>query len=649
MLLKKTILAVIFLFLPISVFAYTPNDTNFSRQWYLSQIDAESAWDIEQGSEEVVIAVIDTSIDLTHPDLDGNIWVNSDEIPGNGIDDDANDYIDDVRGWDYIGNDNDPSPDYGGAFTVDGVSHGTAVASIIAAEGNNRNGIAGVSWRSKIMPLRVLDSTGSGYSEYVAKAIYYAIANGADVINLSFVGFNWSDDMNTAIKRAWEAGIVVVSAAGNTPDYYGGTNLNEYDEYPACVDQYEDDQLVLGIASTDTLDQKSQFSNYGKMCVDISAPGMNMYSARSYNPDKGFDEFYSDEWSGTSFSAPIVSGVAALIKSLNPGLSAQEINYILIASGDNIDAINPEYVGDLGLRVNARKALEMSQQLAENGSAIVVGSPRGEFPRVYKLGREGELKSDFSAYENYYLGFDAEAGDVSGNGHKEIVIGAGNGGGPQLRIFDDSGGLVGQFFAYDKNFRGGVYVALGDINGDKVKEIITSPGRGGGPHILVYNDHGEIKGNFMAYDPAYRGGVKVASGDIDNDDSDEIITAFYVDGELNVRIFRRSGALVSEFVRQGARGEIFIDTADIDGQGGEEILFAYQAGGQTIVSAADREGRVVEEASFDSDARLVDVKGFYDYISGKSRLSAISYQSGFYEAKYFDSLFELIKELKIEL
>lgn len=647
---NKIIIFTILFILPFSALAITPNDTFFDNQWYLNQIQAGDAWDIEQGSSEVVIAIIDTAMDITHPDLDGNIWKNEDEIPGNGIDDDNNDYIDDVNGWDFVYDDNDPSPDFHGSYVEDGISHGTATASIAAAEGNNKNGITGLSWHSKIMPLKVMDGTGTGYSEYVAKAIYYAIDNGADVINLSFMGFRWSDDMNTAVKRAWEAGIVVVAASGNTPDYIGGTDLNEFDEYPACIDQYEDDQWVLGVSATDTLDQKALFSNYGSMCIDISAPGMDMFSARTYRPEyPGFDVFYNDDWSGTSFSTPVVSGVAALIKSLNPGLSAPEINHILIASGDDIDGVNPNYEGELGKRLNAYKALVMSQLLAENGSVVTIGSPKNSKPLVYKLGRNGDVKNSFSAYENYYLGFDAEIGDLNGNGFHEILIGAGRGGGPQVRIFTESGRLLGQFFAYDERFRGGVYVALGDINGDGSQEIITSPGAGGGPHILVYDDHAEIRGNFMAYDPEYRGGVKLAAGDIDADDSDEIITAFYVDNKLNIRTFRRSGTLVSEFVRDGVSGEVLIDAHDVNLDGADEILLAYKKGSEVFVNILDKNGQSIDQITFESRGTLFDVKGFYDYIVGKPRIVVITDAGDYFEANYYNELFELFKSVKIEL
>jgi hypothetical protein len=376
---------------------------------------------------------------------------------------------------------------------------------------------------------------------------------------------------------------------------------------------------------------------------------MDMFSARTYNPEvEGYGKFYDDDWSGTSFSTPVVSGVAALIKSLNPGLSAVEINHIIIESGDNIDGINPDYIGDLGMRVNALAALQLSQKLAENGSVVTIGSSKGNDPLVYKLGRLGDVKKTFRAYDNYYLGFDAEIGDLNGNGFHEIIVGAGRGGGPQVRIFTESGQLLGQFFAYDERFRGGVYVALGDLNGDGVQEIITSPGAGGGPHILVYDDHAEIRGNFMAYDSTYRGGVKLAVGDIDADDSDEIITAFYVENELNIRTFRRSGTLVSEFTMEEVGGEVLIYAHDMDGDGTDEILLAHKRGKDVFVNILDKNGQSIDQITFETSGTLFDVRGFYDYIVGKARVVVITDFGDYFEANYFNELFELFENIKIE-
>jgi hypothetical protein len=165
---------------------------------------------------------------------------------------------------------------------------------------------------------------------------------------------------------------------------------------------------------------------------------------------------------------------------------------------------------------------------------------------------------------------------------------------------------------------------------------------------IYYDDHAQIRGNFMAYDPAYRGGVKLAAGDIDADDNDEIITAFYVDNIINIRTFRRSGTLVSEFTREGVSGEVLIDAHDMNLDGADEILLAYKKGNEIFVNIFDRNGQSIDQISFETQATLFDVKGFYDYIVGKPRLAVITDNNDYFEANYYNELFELFKYVKIE-
>ena len=214
----------------------TPSDSFYSKQWYLEKIRAPYAWDKVRETPNVVIAVIDSGVQIKHPDLYPNIWVNAKEIPGNGLDDDGNGFIDDYNGWDFIDNVPDPSPKFEEDYTEAGVMHGTVVAGIVAAVGNNASGISGVSWKAKIMPLRVLDDKGEGHTSEVIRAIDYAIANGADIINFSFVGFDYSRGLYEAIERAHKAGIVMVAAAGNEQSGGEGYNLDETPMYPACDD-----------------------------------------------------------------------------------------------------------------------------------------------------------------------------------------------------------------------------------------------------------------------------------------------------------------------------------------------------------------------------------------------------------------------------
>jgi len=318
-----------------------PNDTYYNDQIYLRKIKSKNAWSKELLEKQIktlddnsVIAVIDTGVDIDHPDLIGNIWQNKNEIAGNGIDDDNNGYIDDMHGWDFVGNEADPNPKFTLNYTVDAIHHGTIVSGIASAVGHNDKGITGVSWDSKIMALRALDSEGQGSVYDVSKAVAYAIENGADVINMSFVGMDYSQILYDEIKKAYDQGIMIVAAAGNTDASVQGVNLNQTKSYPVCFN--------------------------ASASVDISAPGEKFFGLQVYNLQyRGYDDYYKGYWSGTSVSTPIVSGSLALLKSLNPSLSNEEIQDILLDNADNIDAFNTSYKGQIGSgRLNLESAVE---------------------------------------------------------------------------------------------------------------------------------------------------------------------------------------------------------------------------------------------------------------------------------------------------
>ena len=251
-----------------------PDDTHFNRLWGLhntgqnvngtngtndADIDALEAWDVTTGSSDVVVAVVDSGVDINHPDLAANIWTNPGEIPGNGIDDDGNGYIDDVNGWDFYVNDNDPR---------DADGHGTHVAGTIAAAGNNAAGITGVSWSAQIMALRFLDAWGNGITTDAIAAIEYAAAMGADIINNSWGGGGYSQSLKEAIEAS---GAVVVCAAGNS-----GWNTDAFiAHYPSNYNSAN----IIAVAASDQDDSRAFFSNYGPFSVDVAAPGTNIYSS----------------------------------------------------------------------------------------------------------------------------------------------------------------------------------------------------------------------------------------------------------------------------------------------------------------------------------------------------------------------------------
>jgi subtilisin family serine protease len=323
-----------------------PNDSLYSQQWHLPQIHAPEAWDIDKGDSSVIIAIVDTGVDWDHPDLAAGIWHNERETL-DGIDNDGNGYTDDIRGWDFVDVTDylpayQPYPGEDGAQPdnnpMDFDGHGSFVAGLAGATTNNHRGISSVTWGCKIMPLRAGYKSLSGGLidlESAAQAIVYAADNGASVINLSTSG-----DAHTVVEAAryaFEKGAVFTNSAGNYPQTENVPDLLEMEPY------------VLVVTSVDDKDVKSSFSHYYEQ-IDVSAPGSSITSTY-------FDNRYTSG-SGTSFAAPIAAGLAGLIKSHNPGLSAFEIINRIIGTADNIDALNPGYTGQLGSgRINAYRAL----------------------------------------------------------------------------------------------------------------------------------------------------------------------------------------------------------------------------------------------------------------------------------------------------
>lgn len=242
--------------------AIIPSDTYYGNQWYLQKIKAPEAWDKIRETPKTVIAILDSGIQVDHPDLRSNIWQNTKEIAGNNIDDERNGFIDDINGWDFINNEADPAPKFKPGYSEAGILHGTIIAGIAAASGNNAAGVSGVTWQAQIMPLKVLNDKGEGNTSKVVEAIEYAINNGTDIINLSFVGFGFSKSLDNVIKKANDEGIIVVAAAGNEQDEGEGYFLDNTPMYPVCHDGPNGENWVIGVAALDTMDQKANFSSF---------------------------------------------------------------------------------------------------------------------------------------------------------------------------------------------------------------------------------------------------------------------------------------------------------------------------------------------------------------------------------------------------
>jgi len=535
--------------------ALLPSDLYLNSQWYLKKIKAIEAWDEVRDNPELVIAVIDSGVQISHPDLKDNIWRNLMDAPGNKIDDDKNGYIDDINGWNFVDNTANPAPRFSENYSENGIMHGTVVAGAIAAVGNNATGVSGVAWRAKIMPLKVLSDAGEGEVKNVVRAIDYAINNGADIINLSFVGFDYSKSLESAIKRAYDAGILVVAAAGNEQGEGYGYSLDATPLYPACYDGKNGENMVIGVAATDTLDQKASFSSYGFKCVDISAPGVSIYSTAVYAPDKKINDkplnkYYDGYWSGTSMAAPLVSGALALIEKANPLMNRQEVLDTLINSTDNINRLNPSYLGQLGSgRLNVEKAVDSAKaKLAGRMTKLIFTPNKGRRSDISLADSNGKIESNFLAYsENFLGGAKVQTGDVNGDGQSEIVTSTGSGGGPHIKIFNNKGELISQFFAFDKDSRGGVNLAVFDLNGDGIAEIITGAGNNEDPLVRIFDYKGNKRRQFLAFPKGFRGGVNVAAGDVNGDSYGEIVVSPATKGGPQIRIFSQFGVLEGQF------------------------------------------------------------------------------------------------------
>lgn len=341
--------------------AKASNDPKYSLQEpFYKQINAPTAWDITTGSSSVVVAVIDTGVDILNEDLRENIWQNLKEIPNNGLDDDNNGFIDDIHGWNFVEDNNDVRVSAISVMDDSGaVSHGTILSGLIGAVGDNNLLGTGLNWHIKIMPIRAISSDGGGSLGNVAKAINYAVNNGADIISISFVGDSKSLGLQESLFNARKQGVLVVAAAGNNRnDGTGNDNSTNNKQYPICSDFEDSENWILGVTSVDKNDKLSDFTNYG-ICVDLSAPGEFIYSTqRSDTQYVGYEKNFGGPWFGSSFSVPLVAGAAALIKSVRPDWKAKEIVLDLLASADDIDGLNPGFAGQSGYgRLNVGRAV----------------------------------------------------------------------------------------------------------------------------------------------------------------------------------------------------------------------------------------------------------------------------------------------------
>lgn len=359
--------------------AMVPNDPFYAKQWGLQNtgqkltgdkgtftgtpgvdIGAVTAWDVSTSDGSFIVATIDSGIDYDHPDLSANIWINPGESgegkEQNSFDDDGNGYNDDYQGWNFYAENNDPKDD-----DLDTNGHGSHLAGIIGAVGNNSLGVSGIHRKTQLMPLKFFPEKGGGNIFNAVKAINYAVANGARVINASYEYTSrpdWVQSELTAIAAAEAAGVLFVAAAGNGNSNYIGYNIDTGSKvYPAAhaLDN------IIAVAATDPNDKRASFSNYGATSVDLGAPGVNIYS--TVRSDRtGLDhQLGYDYMSGTSMATPMVSGAVALIWSQHPELTSAQVRQLLFYTVDTTTSLQGKVA--TGGRLNLGRAMTADTSL----------------------------------------------------------------------------------------------------------------------------------------------------------------------------------------------------------------------------------------------------------------------------------------------
>jgi alpha-tubulin suppressor-like RCC1 family protein/subtilisin family serine protease len=381
-----------------------PNDSKFGQLWSLNNtrqtggkvdadIDAPEAWDFSTGSHAVKVAVIDTGIDYTHPDLSANIWTNPGEIAQNGIDDDNNGFIDDTRGWNFVSRSNDPRDDN---------VHGTQMAGVVGAVGNNAYLMAGICWQVSLVPIKFLDGEGLGVTSDAAAAISYASKMGVDISLCPWGSTSFSQVVRDAIAEADMKGILFITAAGNGGVDSQGDNNDLTPFYPAGYDL----ENIISVGSSTHFDKPSFASNYGLESVDVYAPGETIRTTYPMVSTEFMDGRMPTEFgvsSGTSFAASHVAGVCALVKADKPLLTPNQVKHLIIWQSDPL----PELVGKCRSesRLNAFRTLRSAASMVD----VVIASP--SYDSSHKIGASIQIQGTvaglmFQSYRIFYRPWD---------------------------------------------------------------------------------------------------------------------------------------------------------------------------------------------------------------------------------------------------
>lgn len=487
-------------------YLFAPNDPFFSSSgswgqpyadlWGLQKIQAETAWDINQG-DGITVAVVDTGLDYNHPDIAANVWTNTDEIPGNGLDDDSNGFIDDVRGWDFVApgiGDNDPMDDNG---------HGTHVSGTIAAVADNGLGIVGVAPEAQIMPIKALSAAGFYTSDNAAAGLHYAADNGADVVNNSWgCGGCFSDPVTEeGVTYAHGFGVVVVFAAGN-------------DNHDVVSNAPQNQPETLLVSAFDENDQKASFSSFGLM-VDVAAPGgsnvllpgetcgggfssANILSLESsilvIDPDCVVSPGYL-RIQGTSMAAPHVAGLAALILADRPTLTNEEVRQVIRTSADDVDAPGVDVNSGRG-RINATQALATGSVLQ-----VIITSPRS----TTLLGAQASVDVIGTATGANFVSYELSVGLGTAPTEWQLIAASSS---PVVDNVLGTWGELGQGFVTLRlaaiDTQGVTYDTYATLFVDKASPLVTDPGVQTAPAIdgnrVVWQDNRNGNSDIYLFD-----------------------------------------------------------------------------------------------------------------------------------------------------
>ncbi|MDY3556309.1 S8 family serine peptidase [Gemmata sp. JC717] len=532
-----------------------PNDPSYDESFYgPAQIGAETVWDRTTGDPNFVVGVIDCGVDYTHPDLAANIWTNPGEIAGNGIDDDGNGYIDDIHGWDFANNDNDP---------MDVEGHGTHVAGTIGAVGNNGIGTTGINWNVKIMALDILGpGLYSGSLSAAVEAIHYSVMMGVKVTNNSYGGYGTSVIVARALAESQAAGQIFVAAAAND----GLNNDGLFSAYPATYSTRFDN--VISVAATDINDQLASFSNYGASSVTLAAPGVAIRSTVPPSVDgDGVVDGY-DTYNGTSMATPHVAGAIALYWGANPTLTYQQVINKLKSSVDKL----PQLAGyvSTGGRLNVAKMFN-----EPTIPPVVIGAAAGsDVVRVLAPG--GTTQQSLTPHPGFLGGIVAAAGDINNDGVADVVTAATFGG--HVKVFDGkTNAQLRSFYAF-QGYQGPVSLAIGDVNGDGIGDIIVSANLNG--HVKVFDGKTGAQTFSQLLYQGYAGSVSVTVADTDGDGINELLAAANGAQGVHIKSYRAGATAGTMVLRDSflatkpgtAWSSFSLAAADMDYDGIPELL-----------------------------------------------------------------------------